>query len=99
MSAATDSLEDVIRYFFARALSRDDVGRDDNFFELGGYSLLIFQLVGCLEELFGLEVPLKVLFEAPTPAEFTQLLRTQLVVNNVAVDEILAKWDAAHPKG
>ena len=42
---------------------------DENFFLLGGHSMLGAQLIVRLEDMFGVEISLRYLFDHPTPAE------------------------------
>ncbi|HYN21157.1 MAG TPA: condensation domain-containing protein, partial [Thermoanaerobaculia bacterium] len=62
-------LEEVLAGIWAGLLRIDRVGAADNFFELGGHSLLATQVVSRLRGAFGVEIPLRDLFEAPRLAD------------------------------
>jgi hypothetical protein len=72
--AARTSTEMVIAAAFGRALGVDRVGLHDSFFRLGGHSLLATQVVSRLGDSLRTQVPLRLLFEAPSVAELAAAL-------------------------
>ena len=64
-AAPTTPTEDLLAGVWAEVLGRDRVGRDDGFFDLGGHSLLATRVTARLRDLFGVEVPVRAVFEAP----------------------------------
>jgi amino acid adenylation domain-containing protein/non-ribosomal peptide synthase protein (TIGR01720 family) len=62
-------VEEGIAAIFAEVLKLPLVSARDGFFELGGHSLLATQAIARIRAAFGVELPLRSLFEAPSPAE------------------------------
>jgi FkbH-like protein len=58
--------EQQLASIWSAVLNQDKIGVRDDFFELGGHSLLATQVVSQIRGAFGIDLPLRALFEAPT---------------------------------
>jgi acyl carrier protein len=67
---------------WADLLGIERVGADDSFFELGGNSLLLMQLSVRLRGLFGVSLPVKTLFDAPTARALAERIDSILAVHS-----------------
>lgn len=73
--APRSPLEALVGELCADLLGLARLGLDENFFHRGGHSLLATRLVARLRAALGKEVPVRMIFEAPTPRTLAAALR------------------------
>jgi acyl carrier protein len=61
-------IEREVAEVFGELIGVSRVGIRDNFFEMGGHSLLATQVISRVRDRFGVELPLRSVFEHPTVA-------------------------------
>jgi len=64
--APRDEVETALTQIWMHVLGRERVGVHDNFFRMGGHSLIATQIVARISDMFHVEFPLQLIFEAPT---------------------------------
>jgi thioesterase domain-containing protein/aryl carrier-like protein len=75
LRAPRDAIERDLATIWKEMLGVQQVSIDDDFFELGGQSLIAMRLFNRIRKGHGVELPLSVLFQAPTIAATAALLR------------------------
>lgn len=66
--------EQILADIWAEILGMARVGIHDNFFDIGGHSLMATQAISRIREQFGVELPLRVLFEVEDIAALAETL-------------------------
>jgi acyl-CoA synthetase (AMP-forming)/AMP-acid ligase II/acyl carrier protein len=81
--------EEALAAIWAEVLGVERVGAADDFFELGGHSLLVMRLTARVQGAFGVHLPIRDVFAAPT------LRAMAAEVERAVMAEILAMPEAA----
>ncbi|RKH18898.1 amino acid adenylation domain-containing protein [Corallococcus sp. CA047B] len=76
-------VEEVLATVWAQVLRVPRVSLFDSFFDLGGHSLLAMQVLGRVRTAFGVDVPLRALFETPTVAAVAALVEAAMRAGTV----------------
>ena len=87
--------EKRIGRIWCEVLGLKDVGKDDHFFEIGGQSLLAAQIVSRIRKELQVEIPLRIIFEAPTIAQLAEYV-DEAVLRREARTDGLAILSSSH---
>lgn len=68
--APRDEAEEAVASIWREVLGVEHLSIHDDFFELGGHSLAGVQVMAKIQEMFAIDLPVNVLFESSTLAEF-----------------------------
>ena len=71
--------ERLVASIWQQLLGIQKVGVDDNFFDMGGHSLWGPRFLSRLRKVFGVEVGLRSLYDAPTVAAMSEIISKQKV--------------------
>ncbi|WP_433609984.1 amino acid adenylation domain-containing protein [Prescottella agglutinans] len=86
-----DDVETALCELFSEILHLPAVGIHDGFFDLGGHSMASMKLVGRVRTVFGCEITIRDVFDAPTVAELADVVRRG---NNPARPALVATGEA-----
>jgi amino acid adenylation domain-containing protein len=70
-------VEEILVGIYEEVLKLDRVGIHDNFFEIGGHSLLAIKVGSRMKNIFGIEIAVMSIFEAPTVSKLAETLIAQ----------------------
>jgi amino acid adenylation domain-containing protein len=90
---------EILTAIWAELLHLDRVGMQDNFFALGGHSLLATQVVSRVRRIFGVDVPLRSLFEMPTLAALATHIETLLNAGRRVTASIIKRVERSERSG
>jgi len=94
-------VEEKLSSLVSNLLGVGRVGVNDNLFMIGGHSLFGTQLIARIRDSFGVELPLRSIFEAPTPALLAREIEHRVVtrIGTMSEDEIQRALEQATPGG
>jgi amino acid adenylation domain-containing protein len=91
--APRTALEDKLAGIIANLLGLGRVGISDNFFFLGGHSLLGTQLIARVRDSFGVDLPLRSIFDSPTSAQLAREIERLILarVDSMSEEDVRQK--------
>src|SRR5260370_4922040 len=73
-AAPGTDIEKALAAIYTELLKVERIGIHDDFFDLGGHSLMAVNMISKIREVFGFDLPLATLLEAPTIASLSMIV-------------------------
>ncbi len=99
--APRTALEEKVTGIIANLLGLPRVGVNENFFLLGGHSLLGTQLIARVRNTFGVDLPLRSIFDSPAPAQLAMEIERLVIarVDSMSEEDVREKLGNAKGQG
>jgi amino acid adenylation domain-containing protein len=100
-TAPHTGLEKRLSDIVATLLALERIGADDDFFLIGGHSLFCTQLVARIRNDFGVELPVRSIFESPTPSQLARQIENMMAAKicSMTADEVQQALELANSGG
>ena len=94
-------LEEKLLLLVAELLGVDRVGMNDNFFLIGGHSLFGTRLIARIRDSFGVDLPLRSIFDSPTPAQLARQIEGLVMtkIESMTENEVQTALEQANSGG
>lgn len=99
VAAPSTSVEKSLAEIWRGLLGRGEIGVNENFFHLGGHSLLAMQMTSRIARNFGVELPVRSVFESPTIAGLSRLIADATGQGAAGVPAIVRRGDVTRAEG
>jgi amino acid adenylation domain-containing protein len=97
VTAPRTPTEELVASVWCEILGLEQVGRADDFLELGGHSLMATRVLSRLRKIFSVELPFRLLIEAPTVTRVAARIESELAKGRFVESPPIERVDRSGP--